>query len=224
VMVALAIMAMAVIVLIQITTNNVRAAVNARLVTTATFLARAKMALIEDQILIEGFVDTEQEDQGTFSDEGYPQFQWFSLIERVELPADAALQAQQAATQSNVEATTGPASASPLAAMSGILGGFMSTLIEPIKNGLQESVRRVTLRVVWIEAGRGEQSFEIVTYMTDPAKLELAMPTLPGGAGGAGGGTGGTGGTGGSRGGSTGAGGTGGSSVRSPTGPRGRPN
>lgn len=61
----------------------------------------------------------------------------------------------------------------------------MSTLIEPIRVGLEESVRRVSVEVTWDEPGRPERSFEVVTFMTDPAKLDLAMQAVgspPGGA------------------------------------------
>jgi hypothetical protein len=59
--------------------------------------------------------------------------------------------------------------------------------------GLEESVRRVTVKVSWHEVGRPDRSFEVDTFMTDPAKLDLAVQAVgqpPGG------GTGGTGGTG----------------------------
>lgn len=67
----------------------------------------------------------------------------------------------------------------------------MGLFLEPIRVGLEESVRRVTLRVYWNERGRPEQSVEVVTYLTDPAKLDLALSLgaagVPGalGAGGA---------------------------------------
>jgi hypothetical protein len=65
----------------------------------------------------------------------------------------------------------------------------MGMFIEPIRVGLEESVRRVTLRVYWSEHGRPEQSVDVVTYMTDPAKLDLAL-TLGSAAAGATGSTG----------------------------------
>jgi general secretion pathway protein I len=213
VMVAMAILSLAVVVLIRITTGNVRAAAHARLTTTATFLARAKLAAMEDGIVADGFTDSDEEDQGDFGDEGYPQFRWSSIIERVELPTDAAQKAQEAAAQQTQEATTGTSS-NPMMALAGVMGGFMSTLIEPIRVGLQESVRRITVTVRWNEVGRDEQSFDVVAYLTDPAKLDLAMGAPPGGAAGAGGGTGagGAGGSTGGRGGSSGGQGAGGSS------------
>jgi general secretion pathway protein I len=199
-MVAIAIMAISLVVIVRITSMNVRAAAHSRMVTAATFLARTKLAAVEDDVLSLGFTDSDQEDAGDFGDEGYPKFRWQSLIERVELPTDVAAQAQEAAGQKTMEAQTGP-STNPLSAMSGMMGGFMSSLIEPVRVGLQESVRRVTVKVMWDELGRDEQSFEVVTYMTDPSRLDMAMGTgVAGGAGGAAGAAG-----------STGAGGAGGS-------------
>lgn len=180
VMVSVAIMALAVVVILEITTSNVRAAHHARLLTVATFLARAKLALIEDQILEAGFVDADEEDEGDFADEGYPQVRWQSLIEKIELPTDAIAKAQEAGAEA------AGTSSSPMTALAGLLGGFMTSLVEPIRVGLEESVRRVTMRVLWAEVGRGEQQFEVVTFMTDPAKLDLALPAGAATAGAAG--------------------------------------
>jgi len=207
VMVALGVLAMSLVVLAQITTSNVRATYHAKLLTTATFLARAKMSDMEDVILVDGFVDADQEDGGDFSASGRPEFRWKSLIQKIELPADLAQKAQDA-NQTSMEEN----SSNPLAAMSGLMGGFMTTLIEPIRVGIEESVRRVSVEVFWSEAGRPEQSFKVDTFMTDPAKLDMAVAAIgqpPGGNN-----------TGGSCGGSgTGAGGSTGSSSapRAPT-------
>src|SRR4051812_15628752 len=90
VMLAIAIMAISLVVIVRITSMNVRAAAHARMVTTATFLARGKLAAVEDDIISLGFTDTDQEDAGDFSDENYGKVRWSSLIERVELPTDIA--------------------------------------------------------------------------------------------------------------------------------------
>ena len=52
--------------------------------------------------------------------------------------------------------------------MTGFLGGMMSAFIEPIRIGLQESVRKVTVRVVWDEIGRPNQSIEVVAVPDRP--------------------------------------------------------
>ncbi len=192
VMVAIAILAGALVIILNIVTRNVRATNHAKLTSTATFLARAKIVELEDEVLRQGFVDTDEEDDGDFSEEGFPQFRWHTLVEKVELPTDVTQKAQDKAQ----DQTT---SNNPMEMMAGFMGGFMSTLIEPIRVGIEESVRRVTVVVTWDEIGRGEQSIDVVTFMTDPAKLDLAMAAVPGaggtagaagttGAGGAGGG------------------------------------
>jgi prepilin-type N-terminal cleavage/methylation domain-containing protein len=181
VMVALAILAMALVVLVGITTDNVRNTQHAKMVTVATFLARAKMAEVEDLVLDDGFTDNDEEEEGDFADQGWPDIKWKTSIEKVELPPDLAQQTQEAA-QGQMEEH----SDNPLAAMAGFMGGFMSTLIEPIRVGLEESVRRVTVKVSWHEVGRPDRSFEVDTFLTDPAKLDLAVQAVgmpPGGAG-----------------------------------------
>ena len=202
VMVSLAILALALVVLVGIATANVRATHHARKLTAATFLARAKMAELEDRILVEGFVDNDEEEEGDFSNEGRADFRFQTLIEKIELPTDIGQKAQQASQQTAQQATTA-GSTNPLMAMAGMMGGLMSTLIEPIRVGLEESVRRVTVRVLWDEPGRRGESFEVITFLTDPAKLDLAVGAVgqpagstpsgggsPSGAGGAAGGNG----------------------------------
>ncbi len=181
IMVALAILAMALVLLSEIATSNVRATHHARLLTTATFLARSKMADLEDVVLEEGFVENDREEDGDFTDAGRPEFRWKTVIEKIQLPVDMAQQAQEA-NQSQVEEG---AAGSPLAAMAGFMGGFMTTLIEPIRVGIEESVRRVTVHVYWDEPGRPVQTFSVETFMTDPAKLDMAVAAIgqpPGGA------------------------------------------
>lgn len=175
VMIALAILSGTLVVLLEIVTNNVRATNHAKMTTTATFLARGKMIDIEDGIIETGFIENDETDNGTFKDQGFPQYRWESSVERVELPTDMTQQAQDKATQAKD-------SKDPFSAMTGMVGGLMGSFIEPIRIGLQESVRRVTLRVLWDENGRPDQTLEVVTFLTDPAKLDLA---LTGGAAGA---------------------------------------
>src|SRR6476619_6296393 len=177
IMVAFAILSLTLVSLLGIVTNNVRATNHAKMTTAATFLARTKMSDMEDQILYEGFSTDTETAHGTFKDDGYPQFRWETMIERIELPTDLTQKTQDKARETSNDAKD------PMSMMTGFLGGMMSTFIEPIRIGLQESVRKVTVRVLWNETGRRDQSFEVVQYLTDPAKLDLA---LTGGAPGAG--------------------------------------
>jgi Tfp pilus assembly protein PilV len=169
VMVAFAILSLTLVVLLGIVTNNVRATNHAKLTTTATFLSRGKMVEVEDEVLYDGFSTDSESDKGTFKDDGFPQFRWETSIERVELPTDLAQKTKDQADDKSKEAKD------PMSLMTGFLGGMMSSFIEPIRIGLEESVRRVTVRVMWDEAARPEQVVEVVQYLTDPAKLDLAL-------------------------------------------------
>jgi len=168
VMVALAILATTLVVLLQIITNNVRATNHAKMTTAATLLARSKMTDLEDSILENGFSTDDEADKGTFRDQGYPDFRWESRIERIELPTDMKQLAESKSTDDSK-------SKDPMQALTGMMGGLMSSFMEPIRVGLEESVRRVTVSITWNEMGRRDQTLEVVTFMTDPAKLDLAL-------------------------------------------------
>ena len=115
--------------------------------TAATLLARGKMTDIEDGILENGFSTDDETDKGTFREQGFPGFRWESLIERIELPTDMKQLAEQQSTDTSK-------SSDPMQALTGMMGGLMSSFMEPIRVGLQESVRRVTVKVFWDEVGR----------------------------------------------------------------------
>jgi prepilin-type N-terminal cleavage/methylation domain-containing protein len=168
ILVALAILAMSLVVLSRIVTGNVVAANHARMVTAATFLARTRISMVEQSLLEYGFAEMDGEDTGTFVEAGFPRFRWYSKVERIELPADSTQKVQQAAQKQTL-------SNNPMEMLSGFMGGFMGTLMEPIRLGLQESVRKLTVKVMWDEPGKLEQAFEVVNFLTDPSRLETAV-------------------------------------------------
>jgi len=132
-------------------------------------------------ILYNGFSSETESAKGTFKADGYPQYRWESMIERIELPTDMTQKTQDQATKTSQD------SKDPMKMMTGLLGGMMSTFIEPIRIGLQESVRKVTVRVFWDETGRRNQTIEVVQYLTDPSQIEKSMAgSIAGAAGGPG--------------------------------------
>ena len=171
VMIAVAILSITLVTLLSVVTSNMRATRHARLTTTATFLARGKMVELEDQVLENGFSTDDESAEGTFKEQDHPEFRWDSIIERVELPADAALKQRDEATDKMKDSDNN----NPMSLISGFLGGMMSSFIEPIRLGLQEAVRRVTVHVSWDEWGRPNQTIEVVQYLTDPSKLDAAL-------------------------------------------------
>jgi prepilin-type N-terminal cleavage/methylation domain-containing protein len=175
VMVSLAILGLGLVIVSRIVTGNVRSANHARMTTAATFLARTRISMMEQSLLEYGFVEMDVEDKGDFSQEGFPSFRWYTNVERIELPADSTQKVQQASSQATL-------STNPMEMLSGFMGGFMATLMDPIRLGLQESVRKFTVRVMWNEAGKPEQSIEVVSFLTDPSRLETAITMSASGA------------------------------------------
>lgn len=183
VMAAVAILALTLVVLLSVVSNNMRTTAHARMLTTATFLARGRIVSLEDGLIEKGFQDLDETDDGTFAEQGFPEFTWTTAIEKIQLPTDMAQTAQKAAGDRSQEQKD------PMQALTGMVGGLMGMFIEPVRIGLEESVRRVTVRVFWNERRRPEQSIEVVTYVTDPAKLDLALSLGAGTAGAAGAGS-----------------------------------
>jgi prepilin-type N-terminal cleavage/methylation domain-containing protein len=181
VMVSLAILGMSLVIVSRIVTGNVRVTHHSRMTTAATFLARSRIALMEQSLQEYGFAEMDGEDKGDFAQEGFPNFRWYTNVERIELPADSTQKMQQASSQQMLNTNN------PMEMLSGFMGGFMSTLMEPIRLGLQESVRKITVRVLWNEAGKPEQTMDVVLFLTDPSRLETAvsLSANPSGAAGA---------------------------------------
>jgi len=66
--------------------------------------------------------------------------------QKVKLPTSAVQDVQQAAQQKTQ-------STNPMDLLAGFMGSFMTTLMDPIRIGLEESVRRVVVKVKWNEPG-----------------------------------------------------------------------
>jgi prepilin-type N-terminal cleavage/methylation domain-containing protein len=240
VMVALAILAAALVLVGHGIAQNVRQAQHARMTRTAALLVRQKMADIEYDLYKNGFSDFAEEDGSNFSEQGFPGFRWTMRAEKIELPANLG-QAAAEASQKLSEATKDlaqSATANTRALAQATDGSMMSTLlasfggiIDQVRLAMEDSVRRVTLRVLWSEGRRDSRGtplddhLEVAAYFVDTTRMAIgtgagvALPGgagLPGGLGGASGfggagGFGGRGGADGSRGGTGGTGGRGGS-------------
>ena len=73
-------------------TRNIKAENHAKLMATATFLARGKMTDFEDELYEKGFGEFEQELNGTFEDKGFTRFTWRTVVDKVELPSSEQIQ------------------------------------------------------------------------------------------------------------------------------------
>ncbi len=194
VIVAVAILGIALTAILSSEAGAVRTGARAIRMTTATLLARCKMAEIEEQMAVEGFpaVDADGEDECCEGGE-HEGFRCEWTVERVELPDAVSLGAEEgdplgiggdhagdSASGVDLEnALTG-------AAGGDAIGGYAVQFAWPvIRPAIEEQVRRATVSVIWTE-GSSEQSFEVAQYLvsnappnTDPDATGLP-PGTPG--------------------------------------------
>ncbi|HEY3354379.1 MAG TPA: prepilin-type N-terminal cleavage/methylation domain-containing protein [Polyangia bacterium] len=217
VMIALVILAGALVLIGQGVAQSVRQANHARMTRTAALLMRQKMADIEADLYKNGFSDFPEEGGDTFAEQGFPHFRWTMLAEKVELPSNlgqAAADASKKLTDATKDlANSSGANTKALAAatdssvMSSLLSSF-GGVVDQVRLAMEDSVRRVTVRVLWTEPPRQEK-MEVAAYFVDTTRMAIGTGggvAIPGGTGG----TGGLGGLGGGLGGGRGYGGGGG--------------
>jgi general secretion pathway protein I len=185
VLVSLAILGSALVVLLRMSSTDIRAAHEAKLITIATGLARAKMYDIEEELRHNGFQDTAQNLNGNFADEGQPKFTWEALVEKVELPEAQALDAEKKAAGAAGAGTPPPAPTDTKnqqdllglagGSTSGALGASMVQLYFPlIKPVLENAIRKVTLTVKW-QVGSHDQSMKVICFFTDTKPIDQAL-------------------------------------------------
>jgi general secretion pathway protein I len=188
IMISLAILGVALVALLSLSSADVRASHKAKLLTIATGLARAKMLDLEEELLRTGFQDTTEESEGDFSEEGQPRFSWYAMIEKVQLPEAAEL-------EEGMKGSTPPPSPQDEAnqeqlmnlaggSASGALGASMVQLYFPlIRPVLEAAIRKITVEVRW-RIGREEETLRVVAFYTDRKAIDQAMRSagLGGGA------------------------------------------
>jgi general secretion pathway protein I len=191
VMLALAILFAGLVVLIQSTAGNIYTADRSYMLGVATELARAKMFDLEEEVRREGFSEMDEEEEGDFSDEGWPTIRWEAIIIKPDIP-DLAGMAQALQSGESIPGSDGLDGALGAglemgleASGGGLIGLAPPPLIRAVQGVLEETIRKIELRVVW-ETARGEDSMLVEAYISEPKRVSAALggfaPGLPGGA------------------------------------------
>jgi len=190
VMIALAILASALTVLVRSVGRNVGVAQEAESLTVVTNLARAKMADIEESLIKDGFLETDQSSEGDFGDDGWADITWKAKVEQVEMPSFDQLQQLQSAQTAKGSGAGGFAD-SALGGMFNLMGGmggatdaasaaggsFIQQQFELVQEVLKASIRKVTLTIHWKVMGK-DQELPVVAYFTDPAGMNKVIGSL----------------------------------------------
>jgi general secretion pathway protein I len=178
VMVAMAILAAVLTWVVVGMARNISAENHAKLITTATFLARSKMNDLEDELYEKGFGEFEKELTGTFEDKGFQRFSWRVVVDKVELPSTDQVQSMLGKANDAKDALTGKDSTStgttsttdPMTSSV----GAMSSQFGLIKDVLEGGIRRLTVQVLWYE-GQKTYDVSVVAFYTDPRRVDQAV-------------------------------------------------
>jgi len=196
VMIALSILAGGLVVLLRVSAANVANSRRAKMMGIAVNLARGKMYDLEEELLDKGFDQNDQTPGNTFDEEGWPKIRWDAKIEKIELPNLNALSAAEKGLAEDKDdgekdGTSGTSNQG-LGGMLGMAGlgsagqegatdlgaGLIGSIFPMISNVLEESIRKVTLKVSWTIAGH-EQSFTSNCYFTDPSAIQRVVSGVP---------------------------------------------
>ena len=184
-MVALAILAVSLTGIIEATQRAIVTQNHAKLLTTATFLARARLVELEEELAQKGFADESfaTESSGDFDDKGFKRFKWTMMVDKVELPGsvdvetlvtkgmETAQTVGGGAGKGEEKGDKGGGGANPMSAATGMAAGMYGQ----IKDMFEQAIRRARVKITWSE-GRREHAVEIVEYLTDPMKIDQIMP------------------------------------------------
>ena len=181
VMLAMAILAGVLTGLTLTVTRAVRVASHARYMTTATFLCRQKLVELEDKFIVEGFTDEAgiKEEHGDYKEDEFRRYSWSRTIERIRLPEASDIQSAATKLLQDKQQIAGKALGGSSSATSGSgpnLGSNIGGMIGPVKEMLEQGIRRVTVRILWEEPGLGEQKVEVVTFYTDMRRVPAFGP------------------------------------------------
>jgi type II secretion system protein I len=173
VLIAVAILSVSLSSLMASQMNSMAATRYARDISAIALLAEYQLVEIEFEHRKEGFVSSDVELEGDFSDHGYDDVEWKCTIHFIELPEyNDMLEAKEGVDEAEGEAgdnvmDTGDQAFAGLGAVWSI-----------VKHAIENSIRKVDCTVSW-QQGNIPQEFMLQTFWTDPAGLQQ----LPGAGG-----------------------------------------
>lgn len=168
VMVALAILAGALLALSDVVGGALRNHVRAQQLEVATLLARGKMVALEEGFERTGFRDFDQTGEGTFEEEGHPEFRFKAeaVKPEVDLSAEKIL-AMLTGTEDLSQllgGATGEDGTTVLDPRAGAISALVQTQLTAFGELVKKGVREVRLTVSWDDGG-AERSFTVVTHL-----------------------------------------------------------
>jgi prepilin-type N-terminal cleavage/methylation domain-containing protein len=173
VLIAVAILAISLSSLMGSQINSMAATRYARDISAIALLAEYQLVEIEFEHRKEGFVNSDVELDGDFSDHGYDDVEWACTIHFIELPEyNEMLAAKEGADEASGEGDDNVMDTGDQA----FAGLGMVWVI--VKQAIENSIRKVDCTITW-QQGNIEQEFMLQTFWTNPQALQQ----LPGAGG-----------------------------------------
>lgn len=169
VMVAIALLALGLVLLLSVQARSIQLAQQARNLSVATGLARAKMYDCQQDLLKKGFSIGDYKEEGDFQDEEIESFFWECHGYKPDLPV-----ADVTDVTEGLSAASSVTDGSPnegLAEQAGAMGaGMIAPIMSQISSVLGESIRELVVIVRWKEGELWEE-LRVTTHVIDPQQI-----------------------------------------------------
>lgn len=171
VMVAIALLAVGLVLLLQVQARSIQIAQQARNMSVATGLARAKLYDCTQDLLKKGFSIGDYDEAGDFEDDGFESFFWECHGYKPKLPVPDATEMAAGMTEgaaaTGIDGAGGAAGAADAA---GIGAGMIAPVLAQMSTVIGESIRELTIIVRWKE-GEEFEEMRVVTHVIDKSQI-----------------------------------------------------
>lgn len=193
VMVAVALLSFGIVVLLQVQARSIQLAQQARNLSVATGLARAKLYDCEFDYRQKGFSIGDYDENGKLDDEGFETFFWECHAYKPELPVPNVTDITTGlanAAGSNAEAQGPLGGLAGAGEAAGLGAGMLAPMLAQVSQVVGESIRELVVIVRWKE-GEGWEQLQVTTHLVDKTGInQIAagvaassqLPGLPGDA------------------------------------------
>ncbi|MFZ9886005.1 MAG: type IV pilus modification PilV family protein [Myxococcota bacterium] len=176
VMIAIALLAMGLVLLLSVQARSIQLAQQARNLSGATGLARAKMYDCTRDLLKKGFSIGNYDEEGDFDDEEMPGFYWECHAYKPDIPvSDVTDVTAGLSAAAGGEGAAGGMSGAADAA--GIGAGMIAPVLSQISSVLGDSIRELVVIVRWREGEAWEQ-LEVTTHVVDKTQINAIASQL----------------------------------------------
>ncbi|KIG18541.1 hypothetical protein DB30_00226 [Enhygromyxa salina] len=166
VLIAVAILAVSLSSLMASQMNSMAATRYARDISAVALLAEQQIVEIEFAHRLDGWVNSDVELEGDFSEQGYDDITWMCTIHFIELPEyNQLLESKEGADEASGASDDNVMDSGDQAF------GALGIVWPMVKAAIENSIRKVDCTLTW-KQGKIEQEFTIQTFWTDPNALQ----------------------------------------------------